>query len=48
MDYLHKPVTYSKYLVFLTNVSIYINKYISAIRIKRLCVIIHKQESQNT
>ncbi len=36
MDFLQKPVTYSK-------VSIYINEHISAIRMKSPCVIVHKQ-----
>ncbi len=47
MDFLQKPVTYSKSLVHLSKVSIYVNKHISAIRMKSPCVIVHKQDSQN-
>ncbi len=47
MDFLQKPVTYSKSLVHLSKVSIYVNEHISAIRIKSPCVIVHKQDSQN-
>ncbi len=46
MDYLQKPVTYSKSLVHLSKVSSHVNEqHISAIRSP--CVIVHKQESQN-
>ncbi len=31
MDYLQKPVTYSKYLAHLSKISIYVNEHISAI-----------------
>ncbi len=44
MDYLQKPETYSKSLVNLLKVSIYVNEHISAIRMKSPCVIVHKQE----
>ncbi len=47
MDFLQKPVTYSKSLVRLSNVSIYVNEHISAIRMKSPRVIVHKQDSQN-
>ncbi len=47
MDFLQKPVTYSKSLVHLSKVSIYVNEHICATRIKRPCVIVHKQDSQN-
>ncbi len=47
MDFLQKPVTYSKSLVHLSKVSIYVNEHISAIRMKRPCVIVQKQYSQN-
>ncbi len=47
IDYLQKPVIYSKYLVNLSKVSIYVNEHISAIRMKSPCVIVHKQDSQN-
>ncbi len=47
MDFLQKPVTYKKSLVYLSKVSIYVNEHISAIRMKSPCVIVHKQDSQN-
>ncbi len=47
MDFLQKPVTYSKSLVHLSKVSIYVNEHISGIRMKSPCVIVHKQYSQN-
>ncbi len=47
MDFLQKPVTYSKSLVHLSKVSIYVNEHISAIRMKSPWVIVHKQDSQN-
>ncbi len=47
MDFLQKPVTYSKSLVHLSKLSIYVNEHISAIRMKSPCVIVHKQDSQN-
>ncbi len=47
MDFLQKPVSYSKSLVHLSKVSIYVNEHISAIRMKSPCVIIHKYDSQN-
>ncbi len=34
-------------IVHLSNVSIYVNEHISAIRMKSPCVIVHKQDSQN-
>ncbi len=43
MDFLQKPVTYSKSLVHLSKVSIYVNEHFSAIRMKSPCVIVHKQ-----
>ncbi len=46
IDYLQRPVTYSKYLVHLSKVSIYVNERITAIRMKSPCVIAHKQDSQ--
>ncbi len=45
IDYLQKTVTYLNSLVHLSKVSIYVNEHISAIRMKSLCVIVHKQES---
>ncbi len=47
MDYLKKPETYSKSLVNLSKVSIYVNEHISGIRMKSPCVVVHKQDSQN-
>ncbi len=47
MDFLQKPVTYSKSVVHLSKVSIYVNEHMSAIRMKSPCVIVHKQDSQN-
>ncbi len=47
MDFLQKPVTYSKSFVHLSKVSIYVNEHISAIRMKSPCVIVHKQDRQN-
>ncbi len=47
IDYLQKPVIYSKSLVNLSKVSIYVNEHISAIRMKSPCVIVHKQDSPN-
>ncbi len=44
MDYLQKPVTYSKSLVHLSKVSIYVNEHTSAIQMKSPCVIVHKQD----
>ncbi len=44
MDYLQKPVTYSKSLVHLSKVSIYVNEHNSAIQMKSPCVIVHKQD----
>ncbi len=44
MDFLQKPVTYSKSLVHFSKVSIYVNEHISAIRMKSPCVIVHKQD----
>ncbi len=48
MDFLQKPVNYSKSLVHLSKVSIYVNEHISGIRMKSPCVIIHKQDLQNS
>ncbi len=48
MDHLQKPVTYSKSLVHLSKVSIYVNEHISAIRINSYYVIVYKQDGQNT
>ncbi len=45
IDYLQKPVIYSKSLVHLSKVSIYVNEHISAIRMKSPCVFVHKQDS---
>ncbi len=45
MDTVQKPVTYSKSLVHLSNVSIHVNEHISAIRMKSHCVIVHKQDA---
>ncbi len=42
MDYLQKPVIYTKSLVHLSKVSIYVNEQISGIRMKSPCVIDHK------
>ncbi len=42
MDHLQKPATYSKSLVHLSKVSIYVKEHISSIRMKRPCVIVHK------
>ncbi len=39
IDYLQKPVTYSKLLVHLSKVSIYVNEHISAIRMKCSSII---------
>ncbi len=44
IDYLQKPVTYSKSLFNLLKVSISINEHISAIKMKSYCVIVHKQD----
>ncbi len=44
MDYLQKPVTYSKSLVHLSKVSIYVNEHNSAIQMKSPCVVVHKQD----
>ncbi len=37
MDYLQKPETFSKSLVHLSKVSIYVNEQVSVIRMKSLC-----------
>ncbi len=47
IDYLQKPVTYSKSLVYLSKVSFYVNEHISALRKKSPCVIVHKQDGQH-
>ncbi len=47
MDVLQKPVNYSKSLVHLSKLSIYVNEHISAIRMKNPCVIVHKQDSHS-
>ncbi len=47
MDFLQKPVTYSKSLVHLSKVSVYVNEQTSGIRMKSPCVIVHKQDSHN-
>ncbi len=44
MAYLQKAVTYSKCLVHLSKVSIYVNEHISAIRMKSPHVFVHKQD----
>ncbi len=47
MDNVQKPVPYSKSLVYLSKISIYVNEQIGAIRMKSPWVIVHKQASQN-
>jgi len=44
MDYLQKPVTFSKSFVNLSKVSFYVNEHISAIGMSP-CVTVHKQDA---
>ncbi len=44
---MQKPATYSKSLIHLSKVSIYVNEHIRAIRMNSPWVIVHKQASQN-
>ena len=48
MYYLQKPVTCSKSLIYVTKVNIYVNKHVSAPKMKSPRVIVHEQDSQNT
>lgn len=47
MNFLQKPVTCSEPLVYLSKVNIYVNEHISGIRIRSLCVIVHKQVNKS-
>ena len=42
-----KPVTCSKSLIYVTKVNIYVNKHVSAIRMKSPYVIVYEQDNQN-
>ena len=47
MDSLQMPVTCSESFVYVSQVNIHVNEHVSVLRMKRPCVIVYRQDSQN-